>query len=112
MVPWVPETSSAVSGFCQVLIVACGFGLRPKMCRPSGNTENSRGTREKPLVPRVKKMDTPAGKLYCTFCFTRKVSMVMFINPLSPKSDQHQISPYDISTQSGERVMRIIKMIT
>ena len=33
-------------------------------------------------------------------------------NPLSPKSDQHQISPYDISTQSGERVMRIIKMIT
>ena len=36
----------------------------------------------------------------------------MFINPLSPKSDQHQISPYDISTQSGEKVMRIIKMIT
>ena len=92
------DFSSAVSGFCQVLIVTRGFGLRPKMCRPSGNTENSHGTREKPLVPRVKKMDTPAGKLYCTFCITRKVSMVMFINPLSPKSDQHQISPYDIST--------------
>ena len=27
--------------------------LRPKMCRPSANTENSRRTREKPLVPRV-----------------------------------------------------------
>ena len=26
------------------------FGLRPKMCRPSANTENSRCTREKPLV--------------------------------------------------------------
>ena len=51
---------SAVSGFCQVFIVtraksgfSCGLGLRPKMCRPSANTENSRRTREKPLVPRV-----------------------------------------------------------
>ena len=55
-----PETrdfSSAVSSFCQVFIVTRaffrGFGLRPKMCRPSANTENSRRTREKPLVPRV-----------------------------------------------------------
>ena len=58
------DFSSAVSGFCQVFIVTCakrfsrgyaarGFGLRPKMCRPSANTENSRRTREKPLVPRV-----------------------------------------------------------
>ena len=49
------DFSSAVSGFCQVFIVtraffsrliaARGFGLRP--------TENSRRTREKPLVPRV-----------------------------------------------------------
>ena len=51
------DFSSAVSSFCQVFIVTrtCfrGFGLRPKMCRPSANTENSRRTREKPLVPRV-----------------------------------------------------------
>ena len=50
------DFSSAVSGFCQVFIVtfaARGFGLRPKMCRPSANTENSHRTREKPLVPRV-----------------------------------------------------------
>ena len=55
------DFSSAVSGFCQVFIVtrfSCSFaarrfGLRPKMCRPSDNTENSRRTREKPLVPRV-----------------------------------------------------------
>ena len=44
------DVSSAVSGFCQVFR---GFGLRPKMCRPSANTENSHRTREKPLVPRV-----------------------------------------------------------
>ena len=30
-----------------------GFGLRPKMYRPSANTQNSRRKREKPLVPRV-----------------------------------------------------------
>ena len=42
------DFSSAVSGFA-----ALGFGLRPKTCRPSANTENSRRTREKPLVPRV-----------------------------------------------------------
>ena len=40
------DSSSAVSGFCE-------FGLRPKMCRPSANTENFRCTREKPLIPRV-----------------------------------------------------------
>ena len=58
------DFSSAVSGFCQVFIVtraksfsrgfaARSFGLRPKTCRPSANTETSRRTREKPLVPRV-----------------------------------------------------------
>ena len=55
------DFSSAVSGFCQVFIVtraksgfaARGFGLRPKTCRPSANTETSRRTRENPLVPRV-----------------------------------------------------------
>ena len=34
----------------------CGFGQRPKMCRPSANTENSRRTREKPQVPRVSRI--------------------------------------------------------
>ena len=54
------DFSSAVSGLCQVFIVtraesfaARGFDLLPKTCRPSANTENSRRTREKPLVPRV-----------------------------------------------------------
>ena len=35
-----------------------GFGLRPKMCRPSANTEDSHHTREKPLVPRVEQRKT------------------------------------------------------
>ena len=34
------------------------------------------------------------------------------MSPLSPKSDQHQFSPNNISTQSREKVRRINKMIT
>ena len=49
------DFSSAVSSFCQVFIVTRGFGLRPKMCRPSANTENSHCTRQKPLVPKVRR---------------------------------------------------------
>ena len=62
------DFSSAVSGFCQVFIVtrfaARGFGLRPKLCRPTSPAERkSRRTREKPLVPRV--LDTG----YCSYNF-------------------------------------------
>ena len=46
------DFSSVVSGFYQIF-AARGFGLRPKMCQPLANTENSRSTQEKPLVPRV-----------------------------------------------------------
>ena len=50
------DFSGAVSCFCQVFMVtrfaARGFGLRPKMCRALADTENSRRTRGKPLVPR------------------------------------------------------------
>ena len=34
------------------------------------------------------------------------------INPSSPKTDKHQFSPYIISMQSRDKVMRIDKMIT
>ena len=52
------DFSSAVSGFCQVFIVT---RLRRSWLRPTAedvsafgqHTENSRPTREKPLVPRV-----------------------------------------------------------
>ena len=34
------------------------------------------------------------------------------LNPLSPKTDQHQFSPHNINTLSKEKVIRFIKMIT
>ena len=34
------------------------------------------------------------------------------INPLNPKSDQHLISPYNITPESHIKVMRIKEMIT
>ena len=37
--------------------------------------------------------------------------MMICINLLSPKSDQHQFSPNNINTQSREKVLRIHKMI-
>ena len=40
-------------------LTARAFGLRPKMCRPSADTKNSRHTREKPLVPRVLALNFP-----------------------------------------------------
>ena len=56
--PWVPETflarfPASVKSLFSCAFAACGFGPRPKMCRPSADTENFRRTREKPLVPRV-----------------------------------------------------------
>ena len=34
------------------------------------------------------------------------------LNPISPKGDQHQFSPNNIHTFSGDKVMRITEMIT
>ena len=45
--PWVSET------FLAQFPVSVQSDPRPKICRPSANTENSRRTREKPLVLRV-----------------------------------------------------------
>ena len=77
------DFSSAVSGFCQVFIVtraksfSRGFGLRPKMCRPSANTENFRHTREKPLVPRVAAYSRRYQKLERKFHLTLKTKKSM-----------------------------------
>ena len=40
------------------------------------------------------------------------VCVIAIFNHLSPKSDQHQFSPYNIDLKSREKVMRINKMIT
>ena len=44
----------------------------------------------------------------------RELSVIesMTINPLGPKSDQHQFSPNNISRSSRVKVMRITKLIT
>ena len=50
------DFSNAVSSFCQVLRVTRGSlarSLAEDLSRPSANNENSRCTREKPLIPRV-----------------------------------------------------------
>ena len=56
-------------------------------------------------------------KLCCWLQSWTKVSREMNIamssfNPLSPKSDQHQISPCNISALQNRVVMRIKDMIT
>ena len=39
-------------------------------------------------------------------------SLVLVINPLTPKRDEHLISPYNITPESHTKVTRIEKMIT
>ena len=34
------------------------------------------------------------------------------VDPLTPNSDQHQLSPKDIHTLAREKVVRVYKMIT
>ena len=46
------------------------------------------------------------GQVKCT-----KQLHIMFFNPLSPNSDQHQFSPNNIHTMSRGKAMRINKMI-
>ena len=42
----------------------------------------------------------------------RPLDPPLHVNPFSPKSDQRQFSPNNISTSSREKVLRIHKMIT
>ena len=39
------------------------------------------------------------------------ISAKHLINPLTPRSDEHVTSPYDIQTLSTKQVMRILKLI-
>ena len=40
------------------------------------------------------------------------ITNISYVNPLSPKSDQHLISPYNITPESHIKVMRIEEMVT
>ena len=47
---------------------------------------------------------------YFTFVFSS--FFLLLFNPLNPKSDQHLISPYNITPESQMKVMRIKLMVT
>ena len=42
----------------------------------------------------------------------KKVTSIWLFNPLTLKSDQHLISPYNITSKSPIKVMRVKEMIT
>ena len=110
------DFSGAVSGFCQVFIVtraksfsrgfaARGFGLRPKLCRPSADTKNSRRTRrprEKPLVPRVE--GRQASKKFYSKSSENSRSQIVF--GYSPKIDVG--CPWQ-SNPVGRIVVRLVR---
>ena len=48
---------------------------------------------------------------YILFCISKISKSTEFFNPLSPKSGQHEISPYNINTLENRVVMRIEYMI-
>ena len=47
---------------------------------------------------------------YFTFVFSSL--FLLFFNPLNPKSDQHLISPYNITPESQMKVLRKELMVT
>ena len=61
---------------CHARDFSRGFGLRRKMmCRPSADTENSRRTREKPLLPRVKNRQLRQNATQAIFSSGRSVGL-------------------------------------
>ena len=53
----------------------------------------------------------PNNLNYCGQQMQGVYKMCTAINPLIPESDQHQISPFDITPESNIIVMRIMEMI-
>ena len=56
--------------------------------------------------------DTDIDPKVLILAVCRKLVSMDFVNPFTPKSDQHLISPYNISLESHEKVTRIKEMIT
>ena len=64
------------------------------------------------LTPRYYRQFSSSLGKFLTFSLNSTHLIRTAINPLSPKSDQHQFSPKDIHTMAREKVMRVFKMIT
>ena len=59
--------------------------------------------------PKESKLRTSDSVLRCS---ATEPQIICLVNPSTPKSDQHLISLYNISSESNIRVMRIKEMIT
>ena len=86
------------------------FLLCPKKVA-RGHTHNSRGKWPPPgtkwqSLSGVIDEEQPYG--YAT---SKSYIVIYSFNPISPKSDQHQLSPHDINTKSKLKVMRNKEMI-
>ena len=64
------------------------------------------------LTPRYYRQFSLSLGKFLTFSLNSTHLIRTAINPLSSKSDQHQLSPKDIHTLAREKVMRVFKMIT
>ena len=65
------------------------FGLRPNICRPSANTENSRRAREKPLVPRVDSLSSflTTGPLWVIVKFAENGCLLDYVRKRQSQPD-------------------------
>ena len=65
------------------------FGLRPNMCRPSANTENSCRAREKPLVPMVDSLSSflTTGPLWVIVKFAENGCLLDYVRKRQSQPD-------------------------
>ena len=65
MIPWVPETFLARFSVSVKSVFSRGFVLRPKICRPSANTENSPAPARKTSATQGNSMTTDLDFVLC-----------------------------------------------
>ena len=65
MIPWVPETFLARFPVSVKSVFSRGFVLRPKICRPSANTENSPAPARKTSATQGNSMTTDLDFVLC-----------------------------------------------
>ena len=69
----------------EIFLAASAYG-RKMMCRPSADTENSRRTREKPLLPRVKNRQLRQNATQAIFSSGRSVGLNLGLKRWKKKS--------------------------
>ena len=56
-------------------------------------------------------VESKVNLAYVQLMSHRVIYIYIYVNPLTPKSDQNLISPYNITPDSGIKVMRVKEMI-